>query len=95
MRKRNLAASAAVVALVAAMWTTAPAQAKQDPVPFGTAHCAALTGLEVSAKAIDLPTTGAVVTEALWVHNRFTPANLRHSGRPRPTTARPGGARRP
>jgi hypothetical protein len=72
MRKRNLAAAAAIAALVATTWAAGPAQAKQDPVPFGSAQCAALTGLELSSKAIDLPTTGAVVTEALWMQ---TPAN--------------------
>ena len=67
MRKRNLAAAAAIAALLATTVISGPAQAKQEPAVFGAEQCAALTGLEVSAKAFDLPTTGAVVTEAVWV----------------------------
>lgn len=67
MRKRSLAAAAAIVALVAATWTAGPAQAKQEPVSFGAEQCAALSGLEIGQKAIGLPTTGAVVTQAQWV----------------------------
>ena len=72
MRKRNLAAITAIVALLATTAISGPAHAKPGSVPFGAEECAALAGLEVNAKAIDLPTTGAVVTEALWVQ---TPAN--------------------
>lgn len=72
MRKRNLAASVLIAALVASTWAAGPAQARPGPTPFGSEQCATLAGLEVSPKAVDLPTTGAVVTEALWVQ---TPSN--------------------
>lgn len=67
MRKRRLVAAATVAALLAAVWTASPAQAKQPPAAFGAEQCAALNGTEIAAKAIDLPTTGATVTQAQWV----------------------------
>lgn len=67
MRKRRFVATAAVAALLAAVFMASPAQAAQPPAAFGAEQCSALTGTEIAAKAIGLPTTGATVTQAQWV----------------------------
>lgn len=67
MRLRTRLVGVTIAALSAVAWTAAPVQAKQDPRVIGAEQCARLLGSTVAAKAIQLPTTGAVITKTEWV----------------------------
>jgi hypothetical protein len=70
MRRSFVAATAALAALAATAVIGGSAQAgtaAAPPPPLDATRCAALVGTEIPAHAIELPTTGAVVTTATWV----------------------------
>lgn len=67
MQRVRYAALAAAAGLIAAMLTVSPATAVDEPSSIDAVECAALTGWSIPADAIEVPTTGAVVSSAEWV----------------------------
>ncbi len=67
MKRWVYAAAALCAAAVAAAGSGSALANKEQPATFGAADCTSLVGRTIPAKAIDLPTTGAVVKTATFV----------------------------